>query len=125
MHSDKWGPLGSIFFAMCRLGVAPVLGALSAVGLGFLINDAILIPLLTLFLAATIWGVHRDRIRHGRTGPVTLSVLAAVLAVAGLWISPIVVGAGLAALVGSSLWNFRLVRLIRSHRGPHNRKVEQ
>jgi len=114
MHSDKWGPFGSIFAALCCLGVAPALAALSAVGLGFLISDAILVPLLALFLAATIWGVHRDRTRHGNSGPVRLSVLAAGLSLAGLWISPLVVAAGLAALVASSLWNFRLVRLSRA-----------
>lgn len=113
MHSDKWGPLGSIFAALCCLGAAPVLGALSAVGLGFLISDAILIPLLALFLAATIWGVHRDRRRHASPGPLMLSSLAAGFTLAGLWISSIVVAVGLVALVASSLWNFRLVRLGR------------
>lgn len=110
MHSDKWGPVGSIVAALCCLGVAPVLGALSAIGFGFLIRDAILIPLLALFLAATIWGIQRDRPRHGSAGPVTLAVLAAGLTLAGLWVSPAVVAVGLAALVASSLWNFRLVR---------------
>lgn len=125
MHSDKWGPLGSIFAALCCLGAAPVLGALSAVGLGFLIHDAILIPLLALFLAVTIWGVHRDRVRHRRTGPVILSILAAGLTLAGLWISALVVVADLVALVGSSLWNFRLVRLFRSDRGAPQPEVNQ
>lgn len=54
-HADKWGPIGSIFAALCCLGFAPALAALSAVGLGFLINDLVLIPLLVLFLGATIW----------------------------------------------------------------------
>ncbi len=111
MHSDKWGPLGSIFAALCCLGAAPVLSALSAVGLGFLIHDAILIPLLALFLAVSVWGVRRDRTRHGHTGPSLLSALAAVTTLAGLWISAVVVGAGLVALVAASVWNFRLVRL--------------
>ena len=110
MHSDKWGLLGSIFAALCCLGIAPVLGALSAIGLGFLVHDAILIPLLALFLAATIWGIQRDRPRHRSTGPVALAVLAAGLTLAGLWVSPAVVAVGLAALVASTLWNLRLVR---------------
>ncbi len=125
MHSDKWGPLGSIFAALCCLGVAPVLAALSAVGLGFLIHDAILIPLLALFLGVTIWGVHRDRGRHQRSGPVILSALAAALTLAGLWISPAVVVAGLVALVGSSLWNFRLVRSSRSALGDRQPEVNR
>ena len=62
MHADKWGPIGSIFAALCCLGFAPALAALSAVGLGFLINDLVLIPFLVLFLGATIW----DSIEIGR-----------------------------------------------------------
>ena len=68
MHADKWGPIGSIFAALCCLGFAPALAALSAVGLGFLINDLVLIPLLVLFLGTTIWGLHRDRARHKTPG---------------------------------------------------------
>lgn len=111
MHSDKWGPLGSVVAALCCLGLAPVLGALSAVGLGFLIHDAILIPLLALFLAVSVWGVRRDRARHSHAGPYLLSAFAAITTLAGLWISAAVVGAGLVALVAASLWNFHLVRL--------------
>ncbi|MFQ5526927.1 MAG: MerC family mercury resistance protein [Thermoanaerobaculia bacterium] len=122
MHSDKWGPLGSIFAALCCLGVTPVLGALSAIGLGFLIHDAILIPLLGLFLAATIWGIQRDRRRHRSAGPVTLALLAAGLTLAGLWVSPAMVAAGLVALVSSSLWNLSLVR--SSSSAPGNRQPE-
>ena len=88
----------------------PLLGALSAVGLGFLINDMILIPVLALFLGATIWGLLRDRKRHGKTGPAISAGVAAILSVAGLWISSVVVGLGLAILVASSVWNFTAVR---------------
>lgn len=68
-HGDKWGPLGSIFAALCCLGAAPVLAAVSALGLGFLIKDIILVPLLLFFLGVTIWALRRDRNRHGRSGP--------------------------------------------------------
>ncbi len=114
MHADKWGPIGSIFAALCCLGFAPALAALSAVGLGFLINDLVLIPLLVLFLAATIWGLHRDRVRHQTPGPEYLAWVAAVLTVGGLWISGAVVGAGLTLLVAVSVWNVLALRSMRS-----------
>lgn len=110
MHADKWGALGSIFAALCCLGVAPVLGALSATGLGFLIHDAILIPLLAAFLAATIWGLRGDRPRHGRRGPETLAWTGSFLTLGGLWVSGTVVALGLTLLIGGSAWNWTAIR---------------
>ena len=54
---DKIGVLGSVFTALCCLGLPALLTILSAVGLGFLINDAILLPLLVIFLAITVVGL--------------------------------------------------------------------
>ncbi len=116
MHADKWGPFGSILAALCCLGAAPLLAALSAVGLGFLINDLILIPLLTFFLGAALWGLHRDRRRHERAGPMSAAWGGAGLTLGGLWISPVVVGGGLVLLTGSSLWNFLLIRGLKKQR---------
>lgn len=110
LHADKWGPLGSIFAALCCLGVTPVLGALAAVGLGFLIHDVILIPLLALFLAVTIWSLRREQRRHGRAGPERLAWIGAFFALGGLWVGGAVVGVGLAALVTASVWNWTLTR---------------
>lgn len=114
IYADKWGPIGSIFAALCCLGFAPALAALSAVGLGFLINDLVLIPLLVLFLGASIWGLHRDRARHQTPGPEYLGWVASVLSVSGLWISGAVVGAGLTLLVAGSVWNVLALRSMRS-----------
>lgn len=110
IHADKWGPLGSAFAALCCLGWAPALAALSAVGLGFLIHDAILIPLLAIFLGITIWSLARDRVRHGRPGPERTAWGAALLVVGGLWVGGVVVAIGLSALVAASIWNGVLVK---------------
>lgn len=110
MHADKWGPVGSLVAALCCLGAAPVVGALGAVGLGFLVNDLILIPLLVGFLGVTVWTLLRDRPRHNRSGPVATSMIGAVATLGGLWISGVVVGAGLTLLLTGSVWNWALVR---------------
>ncbi len=110
MNPSRWGPLASGITGLCCLGAAPVIAAVSAVGLGFLIRDAILIPLLALFLGLTIWGLRREHSRHGRAGPERLSWLAAALTLAGLWMSALVAGLGLALLVAASLWSLLLTR---------------
>ncbi len=110
VHADKWGPAGSVVAALCCLGAAPVVWALGAMGLGFFVNDLILIPLLLGFLGATVWALRRDRPRHGRGAPLFTSILGATMTLGGLWISGIVVGAGLALLLTGSVWNWALVR---------------
>jgi mercuric ion transport protein len=105
VHADKWGPLGSIFAALCCLGAAPLLAGLSALGLAFVIHDAILIPLLIFFLGVTIWALPRNRSRCGTAGPLWLAWLAAVVTLGSLWISGVAVGLGLVLLVSASIWN--------------------
>ena len=116
IHADKWGPAGSVFAALCCLGVAPVLSALTAVGLGFLIHDAILVPLLVVFLGVTVWALGRDHLRHGNHWPRRLASAAAILALGGLWLSGAVVGLGLALLLAASAWNWALIRRLQTGR---------
>lgn len=92
MRADIWGPIGSAITAACCLGLAPVVSALAAAGLGFLIKDVILIPLLVLFLGATLWQLHRDRRRHRAVGPVATGWAGAVLTLVGLWLHAMVTG---------------------------------
>lgn len=110
-HADKWGPLGSIFASLCCLGLTPLVGTLAALGLGFLINDLILIPMLVVFLGISIWAFDRDRHRHLHWGPEAISVFAAALTLVGILLFfPSLVIMMLAFLVGASIWNLILVR---------------
>lgn len=113
MSADRWGPVGATFAALCCLGWAPALAALSAVGLGFLIHDAILIPLLVVFLGLTIRSLSKDRARHGRPGPERLAWLAALAVAGGVWVGAPVVAIGLIVLVASTVWNGVLTRRLR------------
>ena len=61
---DKIGIGGSVFAALCCLGFPALLSILSAIGLGFIVNDTILIPLLLLFLAVTLLGLYLGTRHH-------------------------------------------------------------
>jgi hypothetical protein len=54
-HLDKLGVGGSLFAALCCLGFPALLSILSAIGLGFLIDD-ILRPLMVVFFAGRNFG---------------------------------------------------------------------
>ena len=108
------GSLGSIFASLCCLGFAPLLGALSAAGLGFAISDAVLIPLLAVFLGITVWGLHGSRRRHGNNRPFYLGTAGAVAALAGVFVFIPIHVIGLLTLVGAAVWDIVLVRQNRS-----------
>lgn len=98
--------------AACCLGIPVVLAAMGAVGLGFLVRDAYLLPIFAVFVSFTLWLLARSARRRGNLKPLWLSVAGGLAAIAGLWL--LVTGlyprtwllyAGLAALVAGTLWD--------------------
>src|SRR5438876_6628760 len=69
--------LAALFTTLCCLGFPALVGFLSALGAGFLLNDRYLEPLLagTLLLTLVIAGLHLCR--HHQPGPFLLSLVAA------------------------------------------------
>src|SRR5216683_4995312 len=69
--------LAALFTTLCCLAFPALVGFLSALGAGFLINDRYLEPLLagTLLLTLVIVGLHLRR--HHQPGPFILSLVAA------------------------------------------------
>lgn len=102
---DKVGAFGSIFAALCCIGTPALLAFLSAIGLGFLINDAILLPLLAAFLILTGYGLAVSRKRHGRKEPLIVFGISAAVIVITMWFSTIGVIAGLIGLIASTVMN--------------------
>src|SRR5713226_664511 len=69
--------LAALFTTLCCLGFPALVGLLSALGAGFLLNDRYLEPLLaaTLLLTLLIAGLHLRR--HHQPGPFLLSLVSA------------------------------------------------
>ncbi len=107
---DKLGVTGSLIAALCCLGVPAVIAVASALGLGFLINDATLLPLLILFLLVLLWGLWLG-LRHHRNPLVLVVGLAScVVTVFFLFVrfSRPLAYLGIAGLVVSSVLNIHL-----------------
>lgn len=100
-----FGSLGSLFVGACCLGLAPLIAALSALGLGFLIRDVVLIPLLVLMLGFTLWALWSSRKFHHLDAPMYLGLASAVVAFAGLWVYVPLSWVGFIGLVGASIWD--------------------
>ena len=110
MFKQITGSLGAVFASLCCLGVGPVLAALTAMGLGFIINDAILIPLLAIFLLIAVWGLKGSRTRHGVNGPFYLGSIGAVAAFVGILVFMPVHIIGLAIVIAAAVWDIVILR---------------
>lgn len=104
------GVIASGVTLLCCAGVAPVVGIASALGLGFLLRDAILIPALIVGLAVTLWGLWQGRRYHERNGPLSLGLVGSVITVGGvlLWVPLAFVG--FVGVLVASIWNLSAVR---------------
>jgi mercuric ion transport protein len=105
---------GAGFAGACCLGVTGALSVLTAIGAGFLINDAFLIPLYLGLLGLSVWLLYSSSRSHGNLAPFWAGVAGAIVAFVGLWILPALVYVGLAVLIGSSVWDFWNMRAART-----------
>jgi|GEM_PF-368423 len=108
----QWlGNFGALFAAACCLGLPLVLSAVTAVGLGFILDDALLFPLFAASLAVSLWfSYHRGRQIKELT-PFWVAGGGALLATFALWftvtgLSPQnwAVYVGLAIFLGAQVW---------------------
>jgi len=111
-HIDKIGILGATFAALCCLGISAVLSIVSAIGLGFLIHDAVLLPLLIISLFLVLWGLYSGWKRSGKPAALGLGAAAAIALVISSFVlqSRVVAMVSIAALVAASVLNVVLAR---------------
>lgn len=112
--------IGAGIAAACCLGVPLVLSTLGAVGLGFIIHDAYLLPLFVGFVALSLWTLYRSAGKHGRMQPFWLALVGGIVCSISMWLLVTAtyphswpVYAGLVLLVSGSVWD-----LIHGRRTP-------
>jgi mercuric ion transport protein len=105
--------MGAGVAAACCLGVPLVLSTVGAVGLGFLIQDAYLLPIFAGFVALTLWIQYRSAIRYQHLAPFWLgligggiAIVALGLLVTGVYGAPWLIYLGTTTIVAASIWGF-------------------
>lgn len=78
-YLDKIGVGGTLFAALCCLGFPALLSILTALGLGFLINDTILRPLLIIFLILSLIGLYSGIKVHHKPWAFVLGLVSSVM----------------------------------------------
>ena len=113
--ADGAGVVGAVLAALCCAGAPIIVSVLSALGLSFLRNDAILLPFMGVALLIALWGFWSGRRTHGSSRPLVLAIAGAIALVAGVvfihgFPAKQVIGIGAFALVGATVWNAYLRR---------------
>jgi MerC mercury resistance protein len=108
LHLNQVGLAGALFSLLCCLGFGPLIALLSAAGSGFLINDAVLAPLLVGFLVLGGIGLGITYRRHHRIVPMFVHIISAVILFVFTFIhfvSPLA-WLAVAGLVAASVFDF-------------------
>ncbi|MBI2818108.1 MAG: MerC domain-containing protein [Acidobacteria bacterium] len=109
-HLDKLGVGGSLVAAACCLGLPAAVSILGALGLGFLIHDAILLPLLLVFLALTLTGLWLGYKVHRKIGALMLGGISAVILFVSIFVYAPIAYVAVAGLLAASVLNAVLRR---------------
>jgi len=93
--------------ATCPACLTAYAGVLSAVGLGFLLNERVLAPLIVLFLAVGIASVAWSTRSHRNPGPLVATILGSAVVMMGRVVGHVhtLLYAGVMILIAASLWN--------------------
>jgi uncharacterized membrane protein len=109
------GLIGAGIAAACCAGKVAVIAAVSAVGLGAIVEHAYLYPIFVGFVAFSLWMLYVSASAHGKLAPFWLSLAGGVFGSVALWLSVTgtVVFPGswhlfvaAALFLGGSVWDF-------------------
>lgn len=103
-----WGRW-ALWWPRCCFGTPVLVAAFTSLGLGVLLIDLILLPLLVVFLGLTVYGSYVRRTRHQKTYPLALIAILAVLLIPAIFISTAMAYTALIGLVGVVLTDSRLI----------------
>jgi len=94
----------------CPVCLAAYAGVLSTLGLGFVLRESVLAPLIVAFLLLGIASVEWTTRSHRRAGPLATILVGSGAVIAGrlVWNVPAVLYMGVALVLAASLWNLWL-----------------
>jgi len=115
------GLSGTAITAACCLGIPVILSAMTAVGFGFLLHDAFLLPMFAGFIALSLWVLYRSGRKHEALSeeamaPFWTGSIGAAVSIIGLGftvtgvlpVAVILVYIGLALFVVANIWDFMI-----------------
>lgn len=113
---STFGSFGSaLTVGLCPICIPAIAAFLSSVGLGFLVSEAVLLPVMLVFLALALGGLFWSYLKeHRNIGPFVLGILMGLSLYLGRYvyfgslINPVLMYGGIAGIIAVSLWNLKL-----------------
>jgi len=116
-----WSSISASFLGLCCAGSPIVLAFLAGIGLGFLINDFILFPLLFISLGFMYVSLRYNKKMHLNTTPLYIAAISAIIILAGIFFRP-VIWLGIAGLFTATIWDYALIRKCKECEAPNVKK---
>jgi hypothetical protein len=104
-----WAGFVGSFAALCCAGIPVFLAFLAGLGLGFVINDFILFPILFLSLGFLFYALYHNKTKHLNIFPLYLAIASALLIFVGIFIN-FIIWFGVSGLMISSIWDFTITK---------------
>jgi len=104
-----WSGFVGAFVGLCCAGIPLALAALSGIGLGFLINDFILLPLLFISLGLMFYSLNINRKKYLDSRPLYLAVFSSLVILVGIFLKPLI-WFGVVGLLSAGIWDYMLIK---------------
>lgn len=104
-----FGSFGGAFAGLCCAGTPLILAFLTGIGLGFLINDFILFPLLFIFLGFMFYSLYVNKKKHKNTIPIIIGIISTIILSIGIFYT-LIIWFGVVGLFIATIWDYFLIR---------------
>ncbi len=107
-HIDKACILGVVLSHLCCVSVGANMSFFAAIGAGFLMKNAVRVPVITISLVISMLGVFISYRKHRNIIPFVISVISSVVILLfsfAIYVD-ILVYAGLVGIIGASCYNY-------------------
>ena len=101
--------LGSGFAGLCCAGLPIALAFLTGIGLGFVINDFVLFPILFATLGFIFFSMYQNKKKHLNPNPTYLAIAGTIVLIVGIFLIPLI-WFGIIGIIASTIWDYTLLR---------------
>jgi len=109
-----WAGIIGAGVSLCCAGNLLLLSGLSGFGLGFLINDFILFPLLIISFGLVFYSLFSKKKKHGRKTPLFLALISMAFIILGIFLQPII-WIGIVGILTASISDILLYKRWRKY----------
>lgn len=109
MNKSFLGSTGAGIAGLCCAGFPLLLAGITGIGLGFIINDLILFPILFIALGFMFHSLYYNKKKHLSTIPIYIGILSTLLLLIGIFVTPII-WIGIIGLFIASIWDYKLIK---------------